>query len=344
MHSLAIIILAAGKGTRMKSDRAKVLHPLLGRPLLGYVLDTAKALRPEKTVVVIGHQGEQVRQVFDRPGLIFVTQSPQLGTGHAVLQTSGELNFFPGTILVLSGDVPLIKKETLKEIIRTHRRKKNPVTLLSTRLLQPLAYGRIIRDPQGGLKRIVEEKDATPEERLIEEVNAGIYCFDSGFLFSVLPKLSRKNRQGEYYLTDVIQLARESGHSVSVLPYPQSEEVLGINDRTELARTGLILRRRVNEEWMRRGVTLLDPENTYIESTAKIGLDTTIGPFTLIAGRTRIGARCLVSSQVILENAVLDDGVSVPPFSHIKDQRVTAQKKHVPVITFKVKESVCVES
>ena len=332
MHSLAIIILAAGKGTRMKSDRAKVLHPLLGRPLLGYVLDTAKALRPEKTVVVIGHQGEQVRQVFDRPGLIFVTQSPQLGTGHAVLQTSGELNFFPGTILVLSGDVPLIKKETLKEIIRTHRRKKNPVTLLSTRLLQPLAYGRIIRDPQGGLKRIVEEKDATPEERLIEEVNAGIYCFDSGFLFSVLPKLSRKNRQGEYYLTDVIQLARESGHSVSVLPYPQSEEVLGINDRTELARTGLILRRRINEEWMRQGVTLLDPENTYIESTAKIGPDTTIGPFTLIAGRTRIGARCLVSSQVILENAVLEDGVSVPPFSHIKDQKVTAQKEHVPVI------------
>jgi bifunctional UDP-N-acetylglucosamine pyrophosphorylase / glucosamine-1-phosphate N-acetyltransferase len=332
MHSLAIVILAAGKGTRMKSERAKVLHPLLGRPLLGYVLDAAKALRPEKTVVVIGHQAEEVRRAFDRPGLIFVSQSPQLGTGHAVLQTSRELSFFPGTILVLSGDVPLIKKETLGEIIRTHRKKKTPVTILSTRLPQPRAYGRIIRDPLGGLRRIVEEKDATPEERLIQEVNAGIYCFDSGFLFSALPKLSRKNRQGEYYLTDVIQLARESGYSVSLLRYPQSEEVLGINDRSELARTGLILRRQINEEWMRQGVTLLDPENTYIESTVKIGPDTTIGPFTFISGRTRIGARCLVSSQVILENAVLDEGVSVPAFSQIKDRRVAAQKKGVPVI------------
>ena len=160
----------------------------------------------------------------------------------------------------------------------------------------------------------MEEKDATPEERLIQEVNAGIYCFDSGFLFSALPKLSRKNRQGEYYLTDVIQLARESGHSVSVLFYPQSEEVLGINDRKELARTGQILRRQINEEWMKQGVTLLDPENTYIESTVKIGPDTTIGPFTLLSGRTRIGARCLVSSQVILENAVLDEGVQRTAF------------------------------
>ncbi len=316
----------------MKSDRAKVLHPLLGRPLLGYVLDAANALRPEKTVVVIGHQAEQVRQAFDRPGLTFVIQTPQLGTGHAVRQTSRVLSSFPGIILVLSGDVPLLKKETLGEIIRTHRKKKSPVTLLSTRLLQPLGYGRILRDPQGELKRIVEEKDATPEERLIQEVNAGIYCFDSGFLFAALPKLSRKNRQGEYYLTDVIQLARESGQSVSVLLHPQSEEVLGINDRTELARTGQILRRQINAEWMKQGVTLLDPENTYIEKTVKIGPDTTIGSFTVIAGRTRIGRRCLVSSQVILENAVLDESVSVPPFSHIKDRRVTARKTDVPVI------------
>ena len=310
----------------MKSDRAKVLHPLLGQPLLRYVLDAARALKPEKTIVVIGHQAEAVRRAFERPGLIFTTQSPQLGTGHAVLQTAGELKSFPGTILVLSGDVPLIRKETLGQIIRTHRKKKTPVTLLSTRLSPPLAYGRIIRDPQGGLTRIVEEKDATPEERRIQEVNAGIYCFDAGFLFSALPRLSRKNRQGEYYLTDVIQLAREAGQAVSVEFHPQSEEVLGINDRRELARTGLILRRRINEAWMQRGVTLLDPDNTYIESTVTIGPDTTIGPFTFIAGRTRIGARCLVPSQVILENAVLGDGVGVPPFSLIRDRRIGAQE------------------
>jgi bifunctional UDP-N-acetylglucosamine pyrophosphorylase/glucosamine-1-phosphate N-acetyltransferase len=326
MKSLAVVVLAAGKGTRMKSDRAKVLHPLLGQPLLSYVLNAARALKPEKTIVVIGHQAEAVQRAFDRPGLIFITQSPQLGTGHAVMQTAGELNSFPGTILVLSGDVPLIRKETLGQIIRTHRKKKTPVTLLSTRLSKPLAYGRIIRDPQGGLRRIVEEKDATPEERLVQEVNAGIYCFDAGFLFSALPRLSRKNQQGEYYLTDVIQLAREAGHAVSVELYPQSEEVLGINDRQELARTGLILRRRINEAWMKRGVTLLDPDNTYIESTVTIGPDTTIGPFTFIAGRTRIGARCLVPSQVILENAVLGDGVGVPPFSLIRDRRIGAQE------------------
>lgn len=325
MKSLAVVILAAGKGTRMKSDRAKVLHPLLGQPLLSYVLNAARALKPEKTIVVIGHQAEAVRRAFDRPGLIFIPQSPQWGTGHAVMQTAGELNSFPGTILVLSGDVPLIRKETLGQIIRTHRKKKTPVTLVSTRLSQPLAYGRIIRDPQGGLRRIVEEKDATPEERRIQEVNAGIYCFDAGFLFSALPRLSRKNHQGEYYLTDVIQLAREAGHAVSVELYPQSEEVLGINDRQELARTSLILRRRINEAWMKRGVTLLDPDNTYIESTVTIGPDTTIGPFTFIAGRTRIGARCLVPSQVILENAVLGDGVGVPPFSLIKNRRIEAE-------------------
>jgi bifunctional UDP-N-acetylglucosamine pyrophosphorylase / glucosamine-1-phosphate N-acetyltransferase len=325
MKSLAVVVLAAGKGTRMKSDRAKVLHPLLGQPLLRYVLDAARALKPEKTVVVIGHQAEAVRRAFDRPGLIFTTQSPQWGTGHAVMQTAGELNSFPGTILVLSGDVPLIRKETLGQIIRTHRKKKTPVTLLSTRLSQPLGYGRIIRDPLGGLTRIVEEKDATPEERRIQEVNAGIYCFDAGFLFSALPRLSRKNRQGEYYLTDLIRLAREAGQAVSVELSPQSEEVLGINDRRELARTGLILRRRINEAWMKRGVTLLDPDTTYIESTVTIGPDTTIGPFTFIAGRTRIGARCLVASQVILENAVLGDGVSVPPFSLIKNRRIEAE-------------------
>jgi bifunctional UDP-N-acetylglucosamine pyrophosphorylase / glucosamine-1-phosphate N-acetyltransferase len=325
MKALAVVILAGGKGTRMKSERAKVLHPLLGRPLLSYVLNAARVLKPEKTVVVIGHQAEAVRRAFDRPGLDFAVQSPQLGTGHAVMQTARELSSFPGTILVLSGDVPLIRKETLGEMIRIHRKEKTPVTLLSTRLSRPSGYGRIIRDPLGGLNRIVEEKDATPEERLIQEVNAGIYCFEAGFLFSALPQLSRKNRQGEYYLTDVVQLAREAGHSVSVVLHPRSEEVLGINDRKELARTGLILRRQINDEWMRQGVTLLDPENTYIESTVRIGPDTTIGPFTFLAGRTRVGTRCWVSSQVVLENAVLDDGSSVAPFSHIKDRRLAAQ-------------------
>lgn len=321
MKSLAIVILAAGKGTRMKSDLPKVLHPLLGRPLLGHVLETAKKLRPEKTVVVIGHQAELVRKACDRPGLTFVIQAPQLGTGHAVRQAAKELRHFPGTILVLSGDIPLVSRETLNGLIRAHGRSRAPVTLLSTLLEEPFGYGRIVRDTEGGLLRITEEKDATPTERRIQEVNAGIYCFAADFLFSALPRLSRKNKQREYYLTDLIGMARRADRPVTVFLHGRSEEVLGINDRAELARTSRLLRRQINDDWMRQGVTLQDPETTYIEKDVRIGPDTTIGPFTVLAGRTRIGRGCRIDSHCVLENAYLEDGAVAKSFTRIRKDR-----------------------
>ena len=322
MKSLAIVILAAGKGTRMKSDLPKVLHPLLGRPLLGHVLETAQKLRPEKTVVVIGHQAELVRKSCDRPGLTFVIQAPQLGTGHAVRQAAKELRHFPGTILVLSGDIPLVTRETLKGLIQAHGRSRAPVTLLSTLLEEPFGYGRIVRDPEGGLLRITEEKDATAAERRIQEVNAGIYCFAADFLFNALPRLSCKNKQQEYYLTDLIGMARRAEQPVTLFLQGRSEEVLGINDRAELARTSRLLRRQINNDWMRQGVTLQDPESTYIEKDVRISPDTTIGPFTALTGRTRIGRGCRIASHCVLENARLEGGAAVGPFAHVRDGRI----------------------
>jgi bifunctional UDP-N-acetylglucosamine pyrophosphorylase / glucosamine-1-phosphate N-acetyltransferase len=321
MKSLAIIVLAAGKGTRMKSDLPKVLHPLLGRPLLSHVLENAKRLRPQKTVVVIGHQAELVRTACARSGLLFVQQVPQLGTGHAVRQAAKELDHFPGTILVLSGDIPLVSGETLRGLVRAHRRSGAPVTLLSTLLEEPRGYGRIVRDDRGGLLRIREEKDASPEERDLKEVNAGIYCFEGEFLFSALPRLTRRNRQREYYLTDLIEMARRADRPVTVFRHPRFEEVLGINDRAELARSGRLLRRQINEGWLRQGVTLLDPENTFIERDVAIGADTTIGPYTVLAGRTRLGRGCRIGSHCVLENAQIKDGAEIEPFTRIRRGR-----------------------
>jgi bifunctional UDP-N-acetylglucosamine pyrophosphorylase / glucosamine-1-phosphate N-acetyltransferase len=319
-NPLALVILAAGKGTRMKSDLPKVLHPLMGRPMLEYVIKTAKALRPQKSVIVVGHQASRVQAAFPDFDGSFVIQSPQLGTGHALQTARKALASFKGAVLVLSGDVPLIGKETLKQLISHFQKNKAALALISTVLPNPFGYGRIIRDPRQQLLRIVEEKDATPVEQSIQEINTGLYCFDSEFLFSSLSRLTRNNRQKEYYLTDLVRLAGERGLTISALLHPQSEEVLGINDRAELARTSGLLRQRINREWMQQGVTLLDPDSTHIEPTVRIGPDTVIGPFTLLLGRTRIGSRCLVHSHSVIEEAILRDEGTIPPFAYIKNQ------------------------
>ncbi len=318
IRSLAVVILAAGKGTRMKSDLPKVLHPLHGKPMLGYVLDTARSLRPQKSVLVIGHQAERLLETFrDWPG-VFVEQSPQLGTGHALLIAQKELQAFQGTVLVLYGDVPLIEKGTLKKLIEAHRREKAALTLISTEPENPKGYGRIVRNSQGHLLKIIEEKDATAQERRLREINTGIYCFDSEFLFSSLPQLTRKNSQKEYYLTDLVQIAQEKNLPQSTFFHSRSEEVLGINDRFELARSSQIVGQRILKDWMCRGVTIVDPLSTYIESSVRIGPDTVIDPFTVIRGKTRIGSRCQISSHVVIEESIVKDGVTIPPFSVIK--------------------------
>lgn len=317
---LALVILAAGKGTRMKSALPKVLHPLLGKPMLSYVLETAKRLRPFRNILVIGHQGDRVAEAFPDWSGIFVRQVPQLGTGHALQVTQKALDSFQGSVMVLSGDVPLIEKETLKRLIQVHRQGKAVLSLISTEVENPTGYGRIIRDPNGQLVKIVEEKDATPLEREIREINTGLYCFDSKFLFSSLSRLTRKNSQKEYYLTDLIQMACEKRQPVTTHLHPRSEEVLGINDRAELARSGQVLRQRINTDWMQKGVTVLDPLTTYIEPSVRIGPDTSIGPFTVLLGKTRIGARCRISSHVVIEGSTLKDGITIPPFSWINNQ------------------------
>jgi bifunctional UDP-N-acetylglucosamine pyrophosphorylase / glucosamine-1-phosphate N-acetyltransferase len=318
---LAVVILAAGKGTRMKSSLPKVLHPLLGRPMLDYVIKTAKALKPQKLIIVVGHQAPRVQAAFPDLKESFLLQSPQLGTGHALQTAQKALPSFKGTILVLSGDVPLIAKDTLQPLLRRFRKEKAALALISTMLQNPFGYGRILRDSRQRLLRIVEEKDATPAERGIQEINTGLYCFDSEFLFSSLSGLNCNNRQKEYYLTDLVQLAGEKDLPLSSVLHPRSEEVLGINNRAELARTSGLLRQKINLEWMRQGVTLMDPASTYIEPTVRIGPDTVIGPFTLLSGKTRIGARCHIHSHAVLEDAALRDGETIAPFAWIKTKR-----------------------
>jgi bifunctional UDP-N-acetylglucosamine pyrophosphorylase / glucosamine-1-phosphate N-acetyltransferase len=321
-NPLALVILAAGKGTRMKSGLPKVLHPLMGRPMLEYVIKTAKALRPQKSVIVIGHQAPQVQAVFSDFDGSFVLQSPQLGTGHALQTAQKALASFKGAVLVLSGDVPLIRKDTLRQLINRFQKDKAALALISTGLQNPFGYGRIIRDSRQRLLQIVEEKDATPAERSIQEINTGLYCFDSEFLFSSLAGLTRSNRQKEYYLTDLVRMAGERGLNMSTILHPQSEEVLGINDRSELARSSQLLRQRINQEWMEKGVTLLAPDSTYIEPTVRIGPDTVLGPFTMLMGETRIGSRCWIHSHSVIKESILRDEVTLPPFSCIKGQVV----------------------
>ena len=258
-NPLAVVILAAGKGTRMKSDLPKVLHPLLGKPMLSYILDTARSIGPQKNLLVVGHQAKRLIEAFRGWPGVFVEQSPQLGTGHALQMAHKEMKAFQGTVLVLYGDVPLIEKETLTKLVQVHRRGKAALTLISTEPENPKGYGRIIRDPQGHLLKIVEEKDATAQERQIREINTGIYCFDSVFLFANLSKLTKKNSQKEYYLTDLVQMAREKKLPCSAFFHSRSEEVLGINDRFELARSSHVLRQKILKQWMLRGSLLLIP-------------------------------------------------------------------------------------
>ncbi len=325
---LDIVIMAAGLGTRMKSGRAKVLHPVGGRPLVAHVTRTALELTPDRLVVVVGHQASEVEAAVQAaaPGVVgildFALQTEQLGTGHAVQQAARA--FSGGTVVVLSGDVPLVEASTLRALLVAHRDGGYAATLLSTRLADPTGYGRIVRGPAGDFRRIVEHRDATSAELELNEINAGIYAFEAPALVPALERLSTGNAQGEYYLTDVLGKLVDAGQHVGVLLHEDPHEVLGVNSRVDLADTESRLRRRTLERLMIAGVTLVDPSTTYVDDTVEIGRDTTILPGTILAGSTRIGENCTVGPYCQLDDTELADGVSVRAMSVLERARVAS--------------------
>jgi len=333
---LSTIILAAGKGTRMKSDLVKVLHPLLGVPMLRYPIDVSlNGIRSGKTIVVVGHQGERIRECCADDRLTFVDQGDPRGTGHAVLCAENHLRGFTGTVLVLCGDVPLLKADTLGRFIDAHKANGGAITVMTAVLEDPAGYGRIVRTDGGWVQRIVEESDASPGEMCIREVNTGIYCIDSPFLFEALKQVRADNAQGEYYLTDVVAIANERQQKVWAFPVEDSAEAMGINTRVDLAKADEILRAQLLTEMMLGGVSIVDPKTTYIDKPVRVGRDTLIYPNCYLQGETVIGERCILepNSQItdsrigndtvikacsVIAESTIDEGVSIGPFARLR--------------------------
>jgi bifunctional UDP-N-acetylglucosamine pyrophosphorylase / glucosamine-1-phosphate N-acetyltransferase len=317
-QKIAAVVLAAGKGTRMKSDLAKVLHEALGKPIAFFPLRAALALDSAPVVIVVGHQGEQVQagltSQFPGAPLAFALQREQLGTGHAVLCAEEQLQGFSGSVLILAADVPLLRAETLQRLVAA--KGDADVALLSARAKDPRGYGRVVRNAKGEVDRIVEEKDATAEEREIDEINASIYLADAKFLFSALRGIGKSNSQGEYYLTDIVA----KGRSVAVLA--DEAEVSGVNDRAQLAWSASKLRERKNAQLMKDGVTIADPAVTYVDEGVEVGTDTVLEPMVALRGKTRIGKGVRIGQGAVLIDCEVADGAQILPYSHLAGSKV----------------------
>jgi bifunctional UDP-N-acetylglucosamine pyrophosphorylase/glucosamine-1-phosphate N-acetyltransferase len=337
MNDLTILVMAAGKGTRFKSSRPKVLHQLAGSPLVAHVIKVAQKLNPSNIGIVVGHEFEKVQAALAEYPVHFIVQIPQLGTGHAVQLAKAFWENRPGSLLVLSGDVPLITDGTLSKLADHHDKGQASVTLLSTVLNDPTGYGRIVRNPIGEVERIVEQKDASAEEGKIREINTGIYCFQIPDLATVVDQLSTINAQREYYLTDCVGLLRTKGRKIKAVICDNPAEVSGVNSRVELAQLERILHERKNRQLMLDGVTLIDPTTTYISPEASIGPDTTIHPNVYIEGRTFIGEGCEIFPHVRISRSVIEDhvvildssvvvnshihsGSQIGPFAHLRTE------------------------
>jgi bifunctional UDP-N-acetylglucosamine pyrophosphorylase/glucosamine-1-phosphate N-acetyltransferase len=309
MQELGVILLAAGQGTRMRSNLPKVLHPLAGRPLFLHALGTARRLNPERVAVVIGHGGEAVRSAYAGNDVAWIIQEQQLGTGHAVLCAKEAYKGFTGEVIILSGDVPLIREQTLRMLIERHRSRNAAMTLLTAYLDEPKGYGRILRDPEGAIGGIIEEKDATETQRKIKEVNVGVYVASVPFLFAALSEVKNHNQQGEYYLPDIVAIGLDQGENIETVRINDIREVIGVNTREELAFMEKNLRQSINKKLMLAGVTLKDPDTTYIEEGVTIGRDTVIGPNTQLRGKTVIGERCQIDGSAFVTDAEVGDDV-----------------------------------
>jgi len=331
----AVVILAAGAGTRMKSQLPKVLHPICGASMLDHVLAAARELRPAELIVVVGHGGHQVAAHLGRhaPDARVVVQDRQGGTGHAVRMVTETVGFGHGTVVVTYGDTPLLRGGTLAALVRGHAAEGAAATALTTVMADPTGYGRILRDDDRAFAGIVEESDATPEQRSVTEINSGVYAFASGLLADSVKRLPTDNAKGEEYLTDVVAILRAEGHHVATVTVPDSDEVRGVNDRVQLAAARRILNARILDGWMRAGATIVDPLTTLIDVGVILGRDVEIGPGTQLTGSTvveagaRVGAGCALRDTAVGQGAVLSHvvgvsakvgpGVTVDPFTYL---------------------------
>jgi bifunctional UDP-N-acetylglucosamine pyrophosphorylase/glucosamine-1-phosphate N-acetyltransferase len=343
-EELAAVILAAGHSTRFKSHLIKVMHPLAGRPMIAYAVEAARALGVKRPVLVVGHNAERVRE-FLGDEVAYVEQPERLGTGHAVMQTHPVLGSRSQSVLVLYGDMPLLKVETLRRLIESHRAGGAAVTMLTVLSADSMGFGRILRDARDNrVLGIVEEVVATPEQLAIRELNVGVYCFEAAWLWKHLPEI-RLSPKGEYYLTDLVGTAADEGHEVQALVVDDMTEVLGINTRIHLARAEAVMRRRINERWMLAGVTMVDPETVYIDADVTLGQDTIILPHTHLVGKTTVGRDCLIGPGTwiegttvgdscvirfsVLERAIVEDEADVGPFAHLRKGAHLARGVHM---------------
>ncbi len=319
---LQVCVLAAGRGKRMHSNLPKVLHKVLGRSMIDYILHTVESLQPKGIAVVTGHASEKVRQHVGQPAnLSWVIQDKQLGTGHAVQQCEKVIRDVRD-VLIVCGDTPLLSVDTLSALIDGHRTANSDVTVLTANPANPFGYGRIVRDGDGKVLSIVEEKDASLDQRAIGEVSSGIYCVRYEVLFALLHAIDNSNAQSEYYLPDIVPLALHAGQSVEAVPMADANEMFGVNDRIHLSQVEELMQKRIIEDWQRRGVTIEKPDTVRIEAGVSIGLDTTIQAGCYLIGSTQIGDECKVGPNAVLVDARLDDRVNVFAFSHIQGANV----------------------
>ncbi|GAB2489016.1 bifunctional UDP-N-acetylglucosamine diphosphorylase/glucosamine-1-phosphate N-acetyltransferase GlmU [Alkalibacterium psychrotolerans] len=344
MSNRFAVVLAAGQGTRMKSKLYKVMHPVMGKPMVGHVVDQAMEAKMDKVVTVTGVGAETVQEYLGDKSE-YVLQEEQLGTAHAVEQAADLLKGKDGTTLVICGDTPLLTTDTLEKLMAHHEKVGAKATVLTAHAENPFGYGRVIRSKDGAVSKIVEQKDASEEEQAVQEINTGTYCFDNRALFDALEKVDNNNSQGEYYLPDVMEILKDQSELISAYQLEDKSEALGVNDRVALAEASKLMKKRINEKHMRNGVTFVDPEQTYIESDVVIGQDTVVEPGVYLKGQTVIGEDSFIGAHSIIEDSEIGNQVKVRsslieaskmgnnsdigPNSHLRPDSVLEEKVHV---------------